>query len=111
MSRFESRPGGVYRTISGEAIPVTAEEAPALEDYQSRNLADSLRTIADEASHLTLWALVSITFVAIAAALFLLPKAQGWQHFGALATAVAFLTVSGCTGVYLISIKTGGRGQ
>lgn len=110
MSRFDTRPGGVYRSVSIEAMPALADETPdLLGPDQAATLSDSLKSISNEASHLTLWGLLSVTMMAMAMALFALFEAHEWQHFAAATIAIAFLTITACTGGYLLSIKTGGE--
>jgi hypothetical protein len=110
MSRFDTRPGGVYRSVSVEAMPAVDDETPELlEADWATTLSDSLKTIANEVSHSTLWGLFSIALIATVMALFMLLKVHEWQHFAALTIAIAFLTMTACTGGYLLSIKTGGE--
>ena len=110
MSRFDTRPGGVYRSVSVEAMPAVADETPELlKPDRAGTLSDSLNSIANEASHLTLWGLLSVALIASVMALFMLLKTHEWQHFVALTIAIAFLSVTACTGGYLLSIKTEGE--
>jgi len=108
MATLKSRLGGICRGGEVEAVIARCDEMSA--DGSTRKLTETLKEVADEASHVILWILEAGTLLAIAMALALLFKAHEWRHFLALATTIAFLTTTASMGGYLISIKTGTEG-
>jgi hypothetical protein len=108
MSIHERRPGGVYRGGEAQALTVDAADAPRIlteESLLPQGLAECLREIAEEASHLVLWVLEVLTMLVLAAVMLLMFKAHAWRGLVGLGTMLGFLTMAASTGGYLISIK------